>query len=65
MNVTDLHKVLGIFVRYDPKDYIAAEHDEIWIGGVRPDRMTEEERKTVADCHVTWDSTTESWHGFV
>lgn len=44
MTIKKLHAALSILVREQPDDYIAAEHDEIYVGGYKPDLLSEAEK---------------------
>lgn len=61
---------LVIFANYAPKGgpeahEICAEHDEIFAGSVHPDKLTEEERKALADLGWTYDESLPSWRRYV
>lgn len=63
----ELHEALGILLpKADPNDlYLAAEHDELYIPGPPPKKLTPEERKRLEELNVTWEGDGERWHAFV
>ena len=66
MNSTKLHEALSILKQYDPNGYIAAEHDQIWIGGPNPEEvMHPDVRDRLMQLGVSWDPYIEAWHAFV
>ena len=44
---------------------IAAEHDELWMGGPDAKNLSEVQIKELNDLGVHWDEDSQSWHMFV
>jgi len=65
--VKNLYKALGILISYDMGDNvdIAAEHDELWMGGPDAKNLSEVQIKELNDLGVHWDEDSQSWHMFV
>jgi len=63
----ELHEALGILIpKADPNNlFMCAEHDEIYVPGPPPEKLTPEERKRLDELGVTWEEDSENWHAFV
>lgn len=56
---------LAIFLRYAPDACgISVSHDEIHVGGVKPEGMTTEDRAWLDGCGWMWNEEFESWSHF-
>lgn len=60
-----LMKALEIFGKYPSKrNYLASEHDEIWVGGPSPEVMSEEDRAFLEEECWAWVPSDDAWnHG--
>jgi hypothetical protein len=70
VKMEDLKKVLEIFLKYDSRGYIAAEHDVIYFCGstksITVETLTEEDKKYLTDeTNVYWDKQQGCWAMFV
>ena len=62
-----IYEIMGILLPKCDKEhpYIAAEHDEIYIPGPPPERLTPEEAKRLEELGAEWEEEYNSWHCFV
>jgi hypothetical protein len=66
MNIQKLHEASTIFLKYTPtEDYnVQAEHDELWIGAVHPDKMEEADVKRLEVLGFRYSKSFGSWSCF-
>ncbi len=61
-----IHEGLGILLKYEdePTSYICAEHDELFLPGPPPDKISEADRKRLGELGIAWREDVDSWHSF-
>lgn len=61
-----LHEGLGILLKYEdkPSSYVCAEHDEVFLPGPHPDKISEADRKRLEELGIAWHEDVDSWHSF-
>jgi len=55
---------LKILLRYEPDADFAAEHDEFFFGGIKPEDVSEADRAALEACGFFYHETYESWARF-
>ena len=62
----DFAEAFAIFATYDPKGYVAAEHDEIFVGCVPRSEMKLEHELRLEELHWRYDEADlECWRHYV
>lgn len=58
---------LTILAKYveDRDDFFAAEHDEIFVSGPPPGKLTPTERAKLQELGFDYDRSNDSWHKYV
>lgn len=58
---------LTILAKYvnERDDFFSAEHDEIFVSGPEPKRMTVDERAKLQELGFDYDRANKSWHKYV
>lgn len=65
--LSEIIKGLLILEQYNAQQqaYFSAEHDEIYVGGPRPAKMSAEHRHLLRDTGWRYQESHEAWHRFV
>lgn len=64
MKIKDCIEALSILAKYDPEDYLATEHDEIFAGHTPGELMDPDDAQQLDSLGWTWSSKLETWHAF-
>lgn len=64
-SVQMIHVSTGIFMKYKPEAYFAAEHDEVFVQKVFPDDMTDADVKELEAMGWRFDPSLPAWRRFV
>lgn len=66
MTIQKLKRALDILCADGNKsDEMSAKHDELFLGGPRPEALSEMEIKELKELGVAWDVSYDCWHTFV
>lgn len=55
---------LNILLKYEPDGDCAAEHDVFYVGGGKPEDISEEDRAELEKLGWFWDDSLDSWSTF-
>ena len=60
----DLLEGLQILIKYDPSGNVYAQHEQIFLGGPDPEKLSPEEAKRLEELHFHYDRKEDTWYVF-
>lgn len=64
MTLADLSAATQILSSYYPDGNVSVEHDEIFLGGARPDELAQGDEAKLIELGFDWHEGFDSWQAF-